>query len=148
MVTTADDKGVEIAYRDGDKVCTRQLTVLQVMRNVRHGYAMTTHKLQGQTVDSLVIDIGPDRDMSSAYVAFTRHRNDVLAVVNIADIADGEQAAALMAAGPDARRDAVIAMTAERMSRRGFTEQPTAHAALQRPLPLSARPGRGLGMAG
>ena len=75
--------------------------------------------------------------MSSAYVAFTRHRNEVLAVVNIADIADGEQAAALIAAGPDARRDAVIAMTAERMFKRGFTEQPTAHAVLHRPLPLS-----------
>ncbi|MDO8731932.1 MAG: AAA family ATPase [Actinomycetota bacterium] len=148
VVASVDDKGIEIAYRDGDKVCTSHLTALQVMRNARHGYAMTTHKLQGQTVDSLVIDVGPDRDMSSAYVAFTRHRNDVLAVVNIADIADGEQAAALMAAGPDARRDAVIAMTAERMSQRGFIEQPTAHAALRRPLPLSPRPDQGLGMAG
>jgi conjugative relaxase-like TrwC/TraI family protein len=148
VVTAVDDIGVDIAYRDGDRVCTSHLTALQVMRNVRHGYAMTTHKLQGQTVDSLVIDIGPDRDMSSAYVAFTRHRNDVLAVVNIADIADGEQAAALLAAGPDARRDAVISMTAERMSQRGFTEQPTAHAALRRPLPLSPRPDQGLGMAG
>jgi len=148
VVTTVDDKGVVIAYRDGDNVCTSHLTSLQVMRNARHGYAMTTHKLQGQTVDSLVIDIGPDRDMSSAYVAFTRHRNDVLAVVNIADIADGQQAAALMAAGPDARRDAVISMTAERMSQRGFKEHPTAHAALRRALPLSPRPDQGLGMAG
>jgi hypothetical protein len=103
------------------------------MRNARHGYAMTTHKLQGQTVDSLVIDVGPDRDLSSAYVAFTRHRDDVLAVVNIADIADGDQIAALMAAGPDARRDAVIAMTAERIAARGFTEQPTAHDVLRTP---------------
>ena len=137
VVTVADNTGVVIAYLDGEKVMSSHLTVLQVMRNARHGYAMTTHKFQGQTVDSLVIDIGPDRDMSSAYVAFTRHRNDVLAVVNIADIADGEQAAALIAAGPDARRDAVIAMTAERMFKRGFTEQPTAHAVLHRPLPLS-----------
>ncbi len=117
------------------------------MRNARHGYAMTTHKLQGQTVDSLVIDVGPDRDLSSAYVAFTRHRDDVLAVVNIADIADGDQIAALMAAGPDARRDAVLAMTAERIAALGFTEQPTAHDVLRTPLPLRIDPDPGIGMA-
>ncbi|MDP2013555.1 MAG: helicase C-terminal domain-containing protein, partial [Actinomycetota bacterium] len=119
---------------------TGQLTPIQVIRNSRLGYAMTTHKLQGQTVNSLVIDVGPDRDLSSAYVAFTRHRDDVLAVVNIADIAEGEQLATLMAAGPDARRDAVIAMTAERMQRRGFSESVSAHAAMGTPLPLRMLP--------
>ena len=148
VVTAIDDTGIAIAYRDNGQDRASRMTAVQAVRHARHGYAMTTHKLQGQTVDSLVIDIGPDRDMSSAYVALTRHRDDVLAVVNIADIADGDQAAALMAAGPDARRDAVIAMTAERMAERGFTEQPTAHAALRRPLPLSIRPDHGLGVAG
>lgn len=146
IVTAVDDKGVTIAYRDAGQVRASHLTCLQVMRNVRHGYAMTTHKLQGQTVDSLVIDVGPDRDLSSAYVAFTRHRDSVLAVVNIADIADGDQAKALMAAGPDARRDAVIAMTAERMAEKGFIEQPTAHEALGLPLPLHIDPDQGLGL--
>ena len=74
VVTDAGAAGVQIAYLDAGQVQTCHLTALQVMRNARHGYAMTTHKLQGQTVDSLVIDIGPDRDLSSAYVAFTRHR--------------------------------------------------------------------------
>lgn len=143
VVTQIDSSGVAIAYRDGGDVRTNRLTALQVVRNARHGYALTTHKLQGQTLDSLVIDIGPDRDLSSAYVAFTRHRTEVLAVVNLADIADGDQAAALMAAGPDARRDAVIAMTAERMSRRGFAEPATAHASLHKPLPLAPKPGQG-----
>ena len=147
IVTGVDYKGVTIAYRDAGEVRASHLTALQVMRNARHGYAMTTHKLQGQTVDSLVIDVGPDRDMSSAYVAFTRHRDSVLAVVNIADIADGDQAKALMAAGPDARRDAVIAMTAERMAKKGFIEQPTAHEALGKSLPLHLELDGGLGLA-
>ncbi len=36
-----------------------------------------------------MVDVEPDRDLSIAYVAFTRHRDDVLAVVSIADIASG-----------------------------------------------------------
>lgn len=97
------------------------------MPHARHGYALTTHKLQGQTLDSLVIDVGPDRDMASAYVALTRHRNDVVAVVNAADIAEGPWVEQLMKATPDARRDAVVTMVSERMQRRGFRTQPTAH---------------------
>ncbi len=147
IVTGVTGTGIDIAYRDGDRIRESTLTAVQVMRNARHGYAMTTHKLQGQTVDSLVIDVGPDRDLSSAYVAFTRHLDDVLAGVNIADIADGDQAAALMASGPDARRDAVIALTAERIAARGFTEQPTAHDVLRTPLPLRIDPGPGVGMS-
>ena len=99
---------------------------------------MTTHKLQGQTLKSLVIDVGPDRDLSSAYVAFTRHQDDVSAVVNIADIADGPELERLMAAGPDARRDAVIAMTAHAIQNRGFSDSPTAHEAIGQPLPLQS----------
>jgi len=140
LVTHVDDKGIQLQYADAGELRTGQLTPTQVIRNSRLGYAMTTHKLQGQTVNSLVIDVGPDRDLSSAYVAFTRHRDDVLAVVNIADIAEGEQLATLMAAGPDARRDAVIAMTAERMQRRGFSESVSAHAAMGTPLPLRMLP--------
>ncbi len=147
IVTAIHDTGIAISFREAGQPYTSRLTALQVMRNSRHGYAMTTHKLQGQTLDSLVIDIGPDRDMSSAYVAFTRHRDDVLAVVNIADIADGDTAAALMAAGPEARRDAVIAMAAERIAQRGFVEQPTAHEALRKPLPLMVPVESELGMA-
>jgi hypothetical protein len=139
LVAQVDEKGIQIQYQDSGELRTSYLTGTQVIRNSRHGYAMTTHKLQGQTVSSLVIDIGPDRDLSSAYVAFTRHRDDVLAVVNIADIAEGDQLETLMAAGPDARRDAVIAMTAERMQRRGFSESVSAHDAIGAPLPLLPR---------
>lgn len=136
VVTALGDGAITLAYRDSNEALSTELTPTQMLRNTRLGYAMTTHKFQGQTVDSLVIDIGPDRDLSSAYVAFTRHRQDVLAVVNLADIVDGEHAAALMAAGPDARREAVIALAAERMAARGFAETETAHAVRGTPLPL------------
>jgi ATP-dependent exoDNAse (exonuclease V) alpha subunit len=91
---------------------------------------MTTHKLQGQTVESLVIDVGPARDLSSAYVAFTRHRDDVLAVINVADIAQGPELEHLMSATADVRRDSVIAMAASAMTGRGFSDSQTAHETL------------------
>lgn len=142
VVTALDEGTVTLAYRDGESTTSAHLSAQQVMRHSRLGYAMTTHKFQGQTVNSLVIDVGPDRDLSSAYVAFTRHRQDVLAVVNLADIVDGEQATALMAAGPDARREAVIALAAERMATRGFAETETAHAVQGATLPLRPVPPR------
>ena len=92
---------MDIAYWDDDGQHEDRITAGQAVRNARHGYALTTHKLQGQTVDSLVIDVGPDRDLSSAYVAFTRHRDDVLAVINVADVAEGPELEHLMGASPD-----------------------------------------------
>ena len=131
IVERADSSSVTIASRDEDgHVLHDQLTTSQIVRATRHGYAMTTHKLQGQTLGSLIVDVGPERDLSSAYVAFTRHQEDVLAVVNIADIATGPEVERLIAAGPDARRDAVIAMTANAIRDRGFATSPTAHEAI------------------
>jgi conjugative relaxase-like TrwC/TraI family protein len=122
------------------------LTARQAVTHARHGYAMTTHKLQGQTVDSLVVDVGPDRDLASAYVALTRHRDDVVAVVNIADIADGPWVEQLMRATPEARRDAVVAMVAERIQRKGFGVQPTAHQSAGMHLPID-HASHGMGMS-
>ena len=139
IVAATDPDGLRILTRDeaGQNRHDR-LTVTQTVRNARHGYAMTTHKLQGQTLASLVVDVGPDRDLSATYVAFTRHRDDVLAVVNIADIATGPEIERLIAAGPDARRDAVISMTANRIRQRGFADSPTAHESIGRSLARAA----------
>ena len=141
IVSGLDNDGVSITYWDGHGQHEDHITAGQAVRNARHGYAMTTHKLQGQTLDSLVIDVGPDRDLSSAYVAFTRHREDVLAVVNIADIVEGPELERLMLATASTRRDAVIAAGARAIARRGFSDSPTAHETLGRSfdhLPISA----------
>lgn len=139
IVADTGPDGVRILTRDEAGQERRdRLTVPQTVRNARHGYAMTTHKLQGQTLSSLVVDVGPDRDLSATYVAFTRHRDDVLAVVNIADIATGPEIERLIAAGPDSRRDAVIAMTANRIRQRGFADSPTAHESIGRSLARAA----------
>jgi conjugative relaxase-like TrwC/TraI family protein len=135
---------IEATEADGIRIITRddtgtfrsdRLTTAQTIQSTRHGYAMTTHKLQGQTMNSLIVDVGSDRDLSATYVAFTRHRDDVLAVVNIADIASGPEVERLIAAGPDARRDAVISLVASRIRHRGFTTSPTAHDAIGKALP-------------
>jgi len=127
IVTAVHPDRVELTHWTSGMPVHEALTARQAVANARHGYAMTTHKLQGQTLDSLVIDVGPDRDLASAYVALTRHRDDVVAVVNIADIAEGPWVEQLMRATPEARRDAVVAMVAERIERRGLSTQPTAH---------------------
>ncbi len=139
IVAATEPEGMRILTRDeGGQEHEDRLSLTQTVRNARHGYAMTTHKLQGQTLSSLVVDVGPDRDLSATYVAFTRHRDDVLAVVNIADIATGPEIERLIAAGPDARRDAVIAMTANRIRQRGFADSPTAHESIGRSLARAA----------
>ena len=76
---------------------------------------------------SLTIDLGGDRDLSSAYVAFTRSQDESFAAVNVCDIADGAQLETLLKLDPDARRDAVLSILAIRMQDAGFTEQRTAH---------------------
>ena len=42
-----------------------------------YGYAVTTHKSQGQTVDFTVIAASKHMDAKGVYVAMTRHRSDV-----------------------------------------------------------------------
>jgi ATP-dependent exoDNAse (exonuclease V) alpha subunit len=144
VVTAVHEDRIELVHWTSGSPKHETLTARLAVTHARHGYAMTTHKLQGQTLDSLVMDVGPDRDLASAYVALTRHRDDVVAVVNIADIADGPWVEQLMRATPAARRDAVVAMVAERIQRKGFGAQPTAHHSAGMHLPMKAR---GVGMS-
>ncbi|MHB1164544.1 MAG: AAA family ATPase [Candidatus Nanopelagicales bacterium] len=136
LVTAASVDGVHLTYWDADGQHDDRLTVEQAVTHTRHGYATTTHKLQGQTVKSLTIDLGADRDLSSAYVAFTRSEDESFAVVNVCDIADGAQLETLLKLDPEARRDAVVAIMAARMQAAGFTEQRTAHEVVSASLPL------------
>ena len=45
--------------------------------NIAHGYAVTTHKAQGQTVDQVFVAASKNMDAKGLYVAMTRHRDDV-----------------------------------------------------------------------
>jgi ATP-dependent exoDNAse (exonuclease V) alpha subunit len=44
---------------------------------IAHGYAVTTHKAQGQTVDNVFVAAAKNMDAKGIYVAMTRHRHDV-----------------------------------------------------------------------
>ena len=46
-------------------------------RHVDHGYATTIHKSQGATVDRAFVLASPGMDRHLAYVAFSRHRDDL-----------------------------------------------------------------------
>lgn len=75
---------------DGQKLPYHQLTIklsdtLMVkvdsdcfkQGDISHGYALTTHKSQGQTVDWTLVVASQHMDSSAAYVALTRHRYDM-----------------------------------------------------------------------
>ena len=127
VVTAVHHDRVELTYWTTGEPVYETLTARQAVTNARHGYAMTTHKLQGQTLDSLVIDVGPDRDLASAYVALTRHRRRCRSRGEHRRHRRRTLVEQLMRATPEARRDAVVAMVAERIERRGLRTQPTAH---------------------
>ncbi len=44
---------------------------------IAHGYAVTAHKAQGQTVDHVLVAASKNMDAKGLYVAMTRHRQDV-----------------------------------------------------------------------
>lgn len=44
---------------------------------IDHGYAVTTHKAQGQTVDHVFVTASRNMDAKGLYVAMTRHRENV-----------------------------------------------------------------------
>lgn len=45
--------------------------------HISHGYALTSHKSQGQTVDFTLVAASKAMDAKGLYVAMTRHRDDV-----------------------------------------------------------------------
>jgi ATP-dependent exoDNAse (exonuclease V) alpha subunit len=48
-----------------------------VYTNIAHGYAVTCHKAQGQTIDNVFVAASKNMDAKGVYVAMTRHRHDV-----------------------------------------------------------------------
>ena len=84
------------------------------------------------------------RDRLGAVIVATPnhlHREDVLAVVNVADIVEGPELERLMLATASTRRDAVIAAAARAIASRGFSDSQTAHETMGRSfdhMPISA----------
>ena len=133
------EHGLELTYWDADGQHADQLSVEQAVTHSKHGYATTTHKLQGQTLKSLTIDLGGDRDLSSAYVAFTRSQDESFAVVNVCDIADGAELETLLALDDNALTNAVLGLVADRMTASGFAQDRTAHEVVGLTLPGHTR---------
>jgi ATP-dependent exoDNAse (exonuclease V) alpha subunit len=58
---------------------TKPQPIIQTKYNytkIDHGYAVTTHKAQGQTVDFTIVAASKNMDAKGIYVAMTRHRHD------------------------------------------------------------------------
>jgi nucleoside-triphosphatase THEP1 len=127
LVTSVGEHGLELTYWDADGQHTDKLSVEQAVTHSKHGYATTTHRLQGQTLKSLTIDLGGERDLSSAYVAFTRSQDESFAVVNVSDLADGAELETLLSLDDNALTDAVLGLVADRLSASGFAQERTAH---------------------
>ena len=73
---------LEQVFSNGDVVVkldkdTRARFNVKTYNNIDFGYALTTHKSQGQTVDFALVAASPYLDAKGLYVAMTRHRDDV-----------------------------------------------------------------------
>lgn len=84
-VTRADESGltVQLDTEDGQ----RRLVTINPhhYRSFDHGYAVTVHKSQGATVDRSYVLASKSMDRSLAYVAMTRHRDDMKLYLNAKD---------------------------------------------------------------
>ena len=86
---------------------------------IQHGYAMTVHKAQGITVDRAFVYASPSMDAQLAYVAMSRHREDVEVVYSrdaFREAADrrgvpGVDGDELRRLSPEARADALLHAT-------------------------------------
>ena len=65
-----------LQVRMGDDEGSRIVVDAKQYPHLEHGYAATTHKNQGATVDRAYVLATPHFDRHSAYVAMTRHRED------------------------------------------------------------------------
>ncbi|MEP3296794.1 MAG: AAA family ATPase [Pseudoruegeria sp.] len=84
-VTRADERGltVQLDTEDGQ---SRLVTINpHHYRSFDHGYAVTVHKSQGATVDRSYVLASKTMDHSLAYVAMTRHRDDMKLYLNAKD---------------------------------------------------------------
>ncbi len=82
-VVTAQDGEIAVAL-DGD---TDRLVRFdpRAFKAFVHGYAVTIHKSQGATVDQSYVLASRSMDRHLAYVAMTRHRDDMRLVINNRD---------------------------------------------------------------
>ena len=86
---------------------------------IQHGYATTVHKAQGLTVDRAVVYASPSMDAQLAYVAMSRHREDVEVVYSREAFAQavewrglpGMDADAIERLSPDERANAMLHTT-------------------------------------
>ncbi|MEO0666713.1 MAG: AAA family ATPase [Pseudomonadota bacterium] len=82
-VVAAQDGQMAVAL-DGDKDCLVRFDP-KAFRSFDHGYAVTIHKSQGATVDQSYVLASRSMDRHLAYVAMTRHRDDLRLFVNNRD---------------------------------------------------------------
>ena len=82
-VVTADSGEIKVAL-DGDKKRLVRFDPSN-FRNFDHGYAVTIHKSQGATVDQSYVLASRTMDRHLAYVAMTRHRDDMGVFINNRD---------------------------------------------------------------
>ena len=75
IIESVANNGEEIIVRL-DQYTTAHFNIHNY-NHISHGYALTTHKSQGQTVDFTLVAASKAMDAKGLYVAMTRHRDDV-----------------------------------------------------------------------
>lgn len=72
IVDAIDDKTMTVKLHDGRKV-----SLPTTDASIDHGYAVTTNKSQGMTLDRCLVLVNANTKAENLYVAMTRHRTDV-----------------------------------------------------------------------
>ncbi|MGH6616709.1 Ti-type conjugative transfer relaxase TraA [Sphingomonas sp.] len=109
---------------------------------IDHGYAATVHKTQGVTVDQTHVLATPGLDRQAAYVALSRHRDDVDLHYGRDDFAD--QGKLVRTLSRDRAKDMASDYTRDFADRRAINVPSPARAANERALPQSPPPQRGM----
>ncbi len=87
-VSASGDVVVRLGLKgDGESDLRAQFNIKDYS-HINHGYALTTHKSQGQTVDFTLVAASKAMDAKSLYVSMTRHRDDAQLFYCREDFAD------------------------------------------------------------
>ncbi|MEP2890929.1 AAA family ATPase [Tateyamaria sp.] len=85
-VTHADEHGMTVRLDSEDGQRSEITINPHQYRSFDHGYAVTVHKSQGATVDRSYVLASKSMDHSLAYVAMTRHREEMKLFLNTKDM--------------------------------------------------------------
>lgn len=121
-VETVEPDTLQIRLDGGAKGSSRSVSIpVDRYRSFDHGYATTIHKSQGATVDCAFVMASATMDRHLAYVAMTRHRDEVRLYAGRDELKDIKVLGASM--GRSGAKETTLDYTGAFAERRGLAER-------------------------